>query len=98
VFGLIGQQASGQGRLVEPVAQGFGNQRPLIFSYYLMSFIFSSLGVEGTVDSFPGGLGPRWLIGLAIGPGDVCAGPVLRRGQRADWLKPVGFFDVLAVP
>ena len=38
----------------------------LIFGYYLMSFIFSSLGIKGTLSPFLSAWSPV-LIGLACG-------------------------------
>jgi lipopolysaccharide export system permease protein len=47
-------------------SQGFGISVLLIFSYYLMSFIFSSLGVKGTLAPFLAAWMPVF-IGLAGG-------------------------------
>jgi lipopolysaccharide export system permease protein len=47
-------------------SQGFGISVLLIFGYYLMSFIFSSLGIKGALLPF----GAAWLpvlIGLGGG-------------------------------
>ncbi|CAK6687495.1 hypothetical protein ICNINCKA_00214 [Synechococcus sp. CBW1107] len=66
VFGLIGSSLGVRPNARTSRSQGFGISVLLIFSYYLMSFIFSSLGVKGT-------LGPElaaWspvLIGLLLG-------------------------------
>ncbi|MFZ9464169.1 MAG: LptF/LptG family permease, partial [Vulcanococcus sp.] len=44
----------------------FGISVLLIFGYYLMSFIFSSLGIKGTLSPFLAAWSPV-LIGLAAG-------------------------------
>lgn len=66
VFGLIGSSLGVRPAGRTSRSQGFGISVLLIFSYYLMSFIFSSLGVKGTVGPFLAAWAPV-LIGLAIG-------------------------------
>ena len=66
VFGLIGSSLGVRPHVRTSRSQGFGLSVLLIFGYYLMSFIFSSLGIKGTL--FP--LAAAWLpvlIGLAGG-------------------------------
>lgn len=47
-------------------SQGFGISVLLIFGYYLMSFIFSSLGIKGTLFPFVAAWAPV-AIGLGAG-------------------------------
>ena len=66
VFGLIGSSLG-----VRPVnrtsrSQGFGISVLLIFGYYLMSFIFSSLGISGTLVPLLAAWSPV-MVGLAAG-------------------------------
>ncbi|WP_254217005.1 LptF/LptG family permease [Synechococcus sp. CCY 9618] len=66
VFGLIGSSLGVRPNSRTSRSQGFGISVLLIFGYYLMSFIFSSLGITGTVSPFLA----AWLpvgIGLAGG-------------------------------
>jgi lipopolysaccharide export system permease protein len=66
VFGLIGSSLGVRPNARTSRSQGFGISVLLIFGYYLMSFIFSSLGVKGTLLPFFS----AWLpvfIGLAGG-------------------------------
>ena len=66
VFGLIGSSLGVRPNARTSRSQGFGISVLLIFGYYLMSFIFSSLGVKGTL--LP--VFAAWLpvtIGLAAG-------------------------------
>ena len=49
VFGLIGSSLGVRPNSRTSRSQGFGISVLLIFGYYLMSFIFSSLGVKGTL-------------------------------------------------
>ncbi len=66
VFGLIGSSLGVRPNSRTSRSQGFGISVLLIFGYYLMSFIFSSLGVTGTLMPFLA----AWLpvfIGLAGG-------------------------------
>ena len=66
VFGLIGSSLGVRPNARTSRSQGFGISVLWIFGYYLMSFIFSSLGVKGTL--LP--LFAAWLpvtIGLAAG-------------------------------
>ena len=66
VFGLIGSSLGVRPNARTSRSQGFGISVLLIFGYYLMSFIFSSLGVKGTLVPFLS----AWLpvfIGLAAG-------------------------------
>ncbi|WP_254955911.1 MULTISPECIES: LptF/LptG family permease [unclassified Cyanobium] len=66
VFGLIGSSLGVRPNSRTSRSQGFGISVLLIFGYYLMSFIFSSLGITGTLMPFIA----AWLpvfIGLAGG-------------------------------
>ncbi len=66
VFGLIGSSLGVRPHSRTSRSQGFGISVLLIFGYYLMSFIFSSLGITGTLSPFLA----AWLpvgIGLAAG-------------------------------
>jgi lipopolysaccharide export system permease protein len=66
VFGLIGSSLGVRPHSRTSRSQGFGISVLLIFGYYLMSFIFSSLGITGTLIPFLA----AWLpvgIGLAAG-------------------------------
>lgn len=66
VFGLIGSSLGVRPNSRTSRSQGFGISVLLIFGYYLMSFIFSSLGVKGTLMPFFAAWTPV-LIGLAGG-------------------------------
>jgi lipopolysaccharide export system permease protein len=66
VFGLIGSSLGVRPHARTSRSQGFGISVLLIFSYYLMSFIFSSLGITGSLTPFFS----AWLpvfIGLGAG-------------------------------
>jgi lipopolysaccharide export system permease protein len=66
VFGLIGSSLGVRPHVRTSRSQGFGISVLLIFGYYLMSFIFSSLGIKGAL--LP--IGAAWLpvlIGLGGG-------------------------------
>jgi len=66
VFGLIGSSLGVRPNNRTSRSQGFGISVILIFSYYLMSYIFSFMGVKGSI--IP--LGAAWLpvlIGLSGG-------------------------------
>jgi lipopolysaccharide export system permease protein len=66
VFGLIGSSLGVRPHSRTSRSQGFGISVLLIFGYYLMSFIFSSLGITGSLSPFLA----AWLpvgIGLAAG-------------------------------
>ena len=66
VFGLIGSSLGVRPHVRTSRSQGFGISVLLIFGYYLMSFIFSSLGIKGALLPF----GAAWLpvlIGLGGG-------------------------------
>jgi lipopolysaccharide export system permease protein len=66
VFGLIGSSLGVRPHSRTSRSQGFGISVLLIFGYYLMSFIFSSLGITGTLSPFMA----AWLpvfIGLGGG-------------------------------
>jgi len=52
VFGLIGSSLGVRPHSRTSRSQGFGISVLLIFGYYLMSFIFSSLGITGTLPPF----------------------------------------------
>ncbi len=66
VFGLIGSSLGVRPNSRTSRSQGFGISVLLIFGYYLMSFIFSSLGIKGTLSPFLAAWSPV-LIGLAAG-------------------------------
>jgi lipopolysaccharide export system permease protein len=66
VFGLIGSSLGVRPHARTSRSQGFGISVLLIFGYYLMSFIFSSLGITGTLLPFPAAWLPV-LIGLGVG-------------------------------
>jgi lipopolysaccharide export system permease protein len=66
VFGLIGSSLGVRPNSRTSRSQGFGISVLLIFGYYLMSFIFSSLGITGTLMPFMAAWLPV-LIGLAGG-------------------------------
>jgi len=66
VFGLIGSSLGVRPYNRTGRSQGFGISVLLIFGYYLMSFIFSSLGISGTLIPFLAAWSPV-LIGLAGG-------------------------------
>ena len=66
VFGLIGSSLGVRPHARTSRSQGFGISVLLIFGYYLMSFIFSSLGLTGALTPFLS----AWLpvfIGLVAG-------------------------------
>ena len=66
VFGLIGSSLGVRPNSRTSRSQGFGISVLLIFGYYLMSFIFSSLGIKGTLLPFLAAWMPVF-IGLAGG-------------------------------
>ena len=66
VFGLVGSALGVRPNSRTSRSQGFGISVLLIFGYYLMSFIFSSLGVKGTLWPVVSAWMPV-LIGLAAG-------------------------------
>ena len=66
VFGLIGSSLGVRPHSRTSRSQGFGISVLLIFGYYLMSFIFSSLGITGALPPFLAAWMPV-LIGLAAG-------------------------------
>ena len=75
VFGLIGSSVGVRPHARTSRSQGFGISVLLIFGYYLMSFIVSSLGITGTLTPFLA----AWLpvvVGLASG------GLLLRQASR----------------
>jgi lipopolysaccharide export system permease protein len=61
VFGLIGSSLGVRPNSRTSRSQGFGISVLLIFGYYLMSFIFSSLGVKGTLYPILAAWMPVWL-------------------------------------
>ena len=75
VFGLLGSSLGVRPNSRTSRSQGFGISVLLIFGYYLMSFIFSSLGVKGTLWPMVSAWMPV-LIGLAAG------GWLLRQASR----------------
>ena len=52
VFGLIGSSLGSKSNLRSSRSQGFGLSVILILIYYIMSFLFSSLGVKGILTPF----------------------------------------------
>jgi lipopolysaccharide export system permease protein len=66
VFGLIGSSLGVRPYNRTSRSQGFGISVLLIFGYYLMSFIFSSLGISGTLVPLLAAWSPV-MIGLAGG-------------------------------
>jgi lipopolysaccharide export system permease protein len=66
VFGLIGSSLGVRPHARTSRSQGFGISVLLIFGYYLMSFIFSSLGLTGALTPILSAWLPV-LIGLAAG-------------------------------
>lgn len=66
VFGLIGSSLGVRPHARTSRSQGFGISVLLIFGYYLMSFIFSSLGLTGALTPVLSAWLPV-LIGLAAG-------------------------------
>jgi lipopolysaccharide export system permease protein len=66
VFGLIGSSLGVRPHSRTSRSQGFGISVLLIFVYYLMSFIFSSLGITGTLSPFLAAWLPV-LLGLSAG-------------------------------
>lgn len=66
VFGLIGSSLGVRPHSRTSRSQGFGISVMLIFGYYLMSFIFSSLGITGTLPPFLAAWMPV-LVGLSGG-------------------------------
>ena len=66
VFGLLGSSLGVRPNSRTSRSQGFGISVLLIFGYYLMSFIFSSFGVKGTLWPLVSAWSPV-LIGLAAG-------------------------------
>jgi lipopolysaccharide export system permease protein len=66
VFGLIGSSLGVRPHARTSRSQGFGISVLLIFGYYLMSFIFSSLGLTGALTPFLSAWLPV-LIGLSAG-------------------------------
>jgi lipopolysaccharide export system permease protein len=75
VFGLIGSSLGVRPHSRTSRSQGFGISVLLIFGYYLMSFIFSSLGITGTLTPFLA----AWLpVFLGLG----CGAVLLRQASR----------------
>ncbi len=66
VFGLIGSSLGVRPHSRTSRSQGFGISVLLIFGYYLMSFIFSSLGITGTLSPFMAAWLPV-LVGMSGG-------------------------------
>ena len=75
VFGLIGSSLGVRPHSRTSRSQGFGISVLLIFGYYLISFIFSSLGINGTLMPIPA----AWLpVVLGLGTGSW----LLRRASQ----------------
>ena len=75
VFGLIGSSLGVRPNARTSRSQGFGISVLLIFGYYLMSFIFSSLGIKGTLLPFFA----AWMpVFIGVGGGLV----LLRQASR----------------
>ena len=66
VFGLIGASLGARPNSRTSRSQGFGISVLLIFVYYLLAFVFSSLGVKGTLTPLLSAWSPV-LIGLGGG-------------------------------
>jgi lipopolysaccharide export system permease protein len=66
VFGLIGSSLGVRPHSRTSRSQGFGISVLLIFGYYLMSFIFSSLGINGSLAPIPAAWLPV-ILGLGAG-------------------------------
>jgi lipopolysaccharide export system permease protein len=75
VFGLIGASLGSRPNGRTSRSQGFGISVLLIFLYYLLAFVFSSLGVKGTLEPIISAWSPV-LIGLVGG------GYLLREASR----------------
>ena len=75
VFGLVGSSLGVRPNSRTSSSQGFGISVMLIFGYYLLSFIFSSLGVKGTLLPIISAWMPV-VIGLTAG------GLLLRQARR----------------
>jgi lipopolysaccharide export system permease protein len=75
VFGLIGSSIGVRPHSRTSRSQGFGISVLLIFGYYLMSFIFSSLGITAA-------LSPFWAAWLPVFIGLAGGGWLLRRASR----------------
>lgn len=68
VFGLIGSSIGVRPNSRQSRSQGFGVSVLLIFGYYLVAFVFSSLGVKGTLSPYL----TAWLpVLLGLGAGGV---------------------------
>jgi lipopolysaccharide export system permease protein len=66
VFGLIGSSLGVRPHARTSRSQGFGISVLLIFGYYLMSFIFSSIGITGSLPPFLA----AWLpVAIGLGGG-----------------------------
>lgn len=75
VFGLIGSCIGVRPHTRQSRSQGFGVSVVLIFAYYLVAFVFSSLGVKGTLPP----LVTAWMpVLLGLGAGGV----LLRQASR----------------
>ena len=66
VFGLIGSSLGSKPNLRSSKSQGFGLSVILILLYYILSFVFSSLGVKGTFTPFLSAWIPVF-ISLSVG-------------------------------
>ena len=61
VFGLIGSAFGVRTFSRSSKSQGFGLSVLLIFSYYILSFFSSSLGVSGTLNPFVAAWAPVFI-------------------------------------
>ncbi len=66
VFSLIGSTLACKSNTRTTQSQGFGLSIILIFFYYILSFVFSSLGVSGTLSPFVAAWSPVF-ISLSVG-------------------------------
>jgi lipopolysaccharide export system permease protein len=75
VFGMIGSSIGVRPHSRQSRSQGFGVSVVLIFSYYVVAFVFSSLGVRGVLPPYVTAWSPV-LLGLGA------AGLLLRQASR----------------
>lgn len=75
VFGMVGSSIGVRPHSRQSRSQGFGVSVVLIFSYYVVAFVFSSLGVKGVLPPYVTAWTPV-LLGL------TAAGLLLRQASR----------------